>query len=114
MRVTIRFLSQTSDCFHAAHTPMGNGIGMERGVHRPGIIPRRAGNGWAGNTERQLRVDVFGELPNLNGRALPEESIITALLSPTSMSHAQEYRDDEWVETTQALQGPAVFEATGE
>jgi RNA polymerase sigma-70 factor (ECF subfamily) len=114
MRVTIRFLSQTSDNFHAAHTPMGDGIRMERGVHRTGINPRRAGNGRAGNTKWQLRVDAVDELPTFDGRALPEESIITTLLSPTSMSHAQEYRDGEWAETTDALQGTAVFDATGD
>jgi RNA polymerase sigma-70 factor (ECF subfamily) len=88
---------------------MGNGMRMERGVRRTGIIPRPTGN-----TEWQLRVDANDELPNFDGRALPEESIITTLLSPTSMSHAQEYRDGEWVQTTDALQGTAVFDATGD
>jgi RNA polymerase sigma-70 factor (ECF subfamily) len=111
--VTIRFLSQTSDCFHAAHTPMGDGIRMERGVRWPGIETRRAGNAWTGNTEWQLRVNAV-ELSKLDGSAPSEDSIITALLSPTSMSHAQEYRDDQWVDTTDALQGTAVFDATGD
>ena len=30
------------------------------------------------------------------------------------MSHAQESRDDEWVETSDALYGTAVFDATGD
>jgi RNA polymerase sigma-70 factor, ECF subfamily len=82
---------------------------MERGVRRSGIKTRRAGN-----TEWRLRVDAIDELPNFDGRGFPEDSIITTLLSPTSMSHAQEYRDDEWVETTDVLQGTAVFDATGD
>src|ERR1700751_3731672 len=88
---------------------MSDGIGMERGTRRTGIAPR-----WNGNTLWQLRVDAVDELPNLDGRANPEEPTITALLSPTTMSHAQEYRDDEWVQTTDALQGTAVFDATGD
>jgi RNA polymerase sigma-70 factor, ECF subfamily len=108
-QVTIWFLRQTSDCSYAAHTPVGNGIRMERGARRTGKTTR-----WAGNTEWQLRVDAVDELPNFEGRGFSEDSIITTLLSPTTMSHAQEYRDDEWVETTDALQGTAVFDATGD
>ncbi len=88
---------------------MGNGIPMERGVRPAGNRSR-----WAGNTQWELRVDAVDELPNLDGRAYPEDSIITTLLSPTTMSHAQEYREDEWVETADSLQGTAVFDATGD
>ena len=88
---------------------MGDGIRMERGTRRTGNTPR-----WNGNTQWQLRVDAVDELPNFDGRANPEDPIITALLSPTTMSHAQEYRDDEWAETSDALQGTAVFDATGD
>src|SRR5262249_59034320 len=88
---------------------MDDGIGMERGVDRTGNRPRRRGN-----TQLQLRVDAVDELPNFDGRLNPEDQITTALLSPTTMSHAQDCRDDEWVETTDALQGTAVFDATGD
>src|SRR6516225_9081975 len=88
---------------------MGDGMRMERGTRHTGNTPRRAGN-----TQWQLRVRAVDELPNFHGKANLEDPIITALLSPTTMSHAQEYRDDEWVETTDALQGTAVFDATGD
>ena len=88
---------------------MGDGMRMERGTRHTGNTPRRAGN-----TQWQLRVRAVDELPNFHGMANLEDPIITALLSPTTMSHAQEYRDDEWVETTDALQGTAVFDATGD
>jgi RNA polymerase sigma-70 factor (ECF subfamily) len=43
-----------------------------------------------------------------------EDLIITTLLSPSSMSHAQELPAHEWVEPSEALQGTAVFDATGD
>src|ERR1700739_2557359 len=107
--VTIWFLRQTSDCSYAAHTRVGDGIGMERGVRGAGNTPR-----WIGNTPWQLRVDAGDELTSLDGRAIPEDPIIRTLLSPTTMSHVREHRDDEWVETPDALQGTAVFDATGD
>ena len=73
----------------------------------------RGGRG-TGNTKSQLRVAVGDELPTLIGRANPEDLIITTLLSPTSMSHPQPCPDDEWVEPSDALQGTAVFDATGD
>jgi len=88
---------------------MGDGIRMERGVGRTGDTSRRNGN-----TQWQLRVDAVDELPNLEGREISEDPIITALLSPATMSHPQDCRDDDWVETTDALQGTAVFDATGD
>ena len=44
----------------------------------------------------------------------PEDPIITTVLNPTSMSHPQLCPDDEWVVTSDALQGTAVFDATGD
>ncbi|WP_293315924.1 RNA polymerase sigma factor SigE [Mycobacterium sp.] len=85
---------------------------MEPGVRRERITSR-----WAGNTHWQLRVDGLNELrelPSFDCTAYPEEPINTTLLSPATMSHAQEYRDDEWVETTDSLRGTAVFDATGD
>ncbi|MEM6105628.1 RNA polymerase sigma factor SigE [Mycobacterium sp. 050272] len=71
------------------------------------------GGRWAGNTDWQLRV-ADDELP-LSGRAqYSEDSINTTLLSPNTMSHAQELPDDEWVEPAEGLQGTAVFDATGD
>jgi len=70
------------------------------------------GGGWAGNTPWQLCVP-GDELP-IHGKARAEDSIITTLLSPTTMSHAQDRPDDEWVQTSDALQGTAVFDATGD
>ena len=74
------------------------------------------GGGNDGNRQVQLRVVDGDELPTL-GRANPEDSTITALsttLSPATMSHVQQYRDDEWVEVPDELQGTAVFDATGD
>jgi RNA polymerase sigma-70 factor, ECF subfamily len=84
-----------------AHTPVRDGIRMERGGR------------WTGNTEWQLRVAASDALPVL-GRPNSEDPIITTLLSPTSMSHAQELPDDKWVEPCDELQGTAVFDATGD
>jgi RNA polymerase sigma-70 factor (ECF subfamily) len=81
---------------------MRDGFRMERGGY------------WTGNTQWRLRVAVGDELSDPDGRANPEDPIITTLLSPTSMSHAQECRDDEWTETPESLQGTAVFDATGD
>jgi RNA polymerase sigma-70 factor (ECF subfamily) len=101
-RVTIRFLRQTSVCSYIAHTPMGNRIRMERGGR------------WTGNIQSQLHVAVRDELLTLNGRANPEDPIISTLSSPTSMSHPQQSPDKGWVELSDALQGTAVFDATGD
>jgi RNA polymerase sigma-70 factor, ECF subfamily len=101
-QVTIRFLRQTSVCSYIVHTPIGNRIRMERGGR------------WTGNTQSQLRVALRDELPTLNGRANPEDPIITTLLSPTSMSHPQQLPGEGWVEPSDALQGTAVFDATGD
>ena len=69
-----------------------------------------------GNSRWPLRV-AGDELPDPDGSANPEEPIITTLspaLSPTTMSHPQVIRDDEWAETSDQLQGTAVFDATGD
>ncbi|MGO8768772.1 MAG: RNA polymerase sigma factor SigE [Mycobacterium sp.] len=72
-----------------------------------------SGNG--GNIQWRITVSDGDELSTLDGRSDPEEPNITMLLSPTSMSHAQEWRDDEWAEkTSDELQGTAVFDATGD
>ncbi|AWV47752.1 RNA polymerase sigma factor SigE [Mycobacterium leprae Kyoto-2] len=81
---------------------MGDGIGMEREGR------------WTGNTQCPLRVVPGDESPTLDGRASPEDLIITNLLSPTIMSHPPPSRDDDWVEPFDALQGTAVFDATGD
>jgi RNA polymerase sigma-70 factor (ECF subfamily) len=88
---------------------MGDGMHMERGVRGTGNTNRRNGN-----TRWELRVDAVDELSSFDGRPILEDPITTALLSPTTMSHAQDRRDDDWVETTDALQGTAVFDATGD
>ncbi|MEE6175760.1 RNA polymerase sigma factor SigE [Mycobacterium sp. 050134] len=67
-----------------------------------------------GNRHLQLRVSDCSELSIPDGRSESEEPNITMLLSPTSMSHPQERRDDEWVETPDELSGTAVFDATGD
>jgi RNA polymerase sigma-70 factor (ECF subfamily) len=66
----------------------------------------------SGNTRRQHRV-LADEEPGF-GTADPEDPITTTVLNPTSMSHPQLCPDDEWVETSDALQGTAVFDATGD
>jgi RNA polymerase sigma-70 factor, ECF subfamily len=84
---------------------MRDGDRMERGG--------RWGGNTGGNTEWQLNVAASDDLPII-GRATPEDQTITTFLSPTSMSHAQECSDDTWVETPDAPQGTAVFDATGD
>ena len=66
-----------------------------------------------GNTLRQPCVGAGGELSTL-GSPTPEDLAITTFLSPSSMSHAQECRDDAWVESPDALRGTAAFDATGD
>jgi RNA polymerase sigma-70 factor, ECF subfamily len=80
---------------------MSDGVRMERGGRR------------TGNRQWQLSVAAVEDLPSL-GRANSEDPIITTLLSPTTMPHAQECPDDEWVEPVDGLQGTAVFDATGD
>ncbi|WP_272896368.1 sigma factor, partial [Mycobacterium montefiorense] len=72
------------------------------------------GGRWMGNTDWQLRVAGDDELPLLGRANTSEDSINTTLLSPSTMSHAQECRDDEWVEPAEGPQGTAVFDATGD
>ena len=68
-----------------------------------------------GNTRWQITVSDGDELSILDGRSEPEEPNITRLLSPTTMSHPQVWRDDEWVEkASDELHGTAVFDATGD
>ncbi|WP_459974275.1 RNA polymerase sigma factor SigE [Mycobacterium sp. MUNTM1] len=71
------------------------------------------GGRWTGNTEWELPVTASDEVPLL-GAPDSEDLIITTLLSPSSMSHAQDLPTDEWVEPSDALQGTAVFDATGD
>ena len=99
--VTIRFLRLSSDCSYIAHTPIRDGIPMDRGAR------------WHGNTDWRLRVAAGDDL-SLVGRTDSEDSIITTLLGPTSMSHAQDCPADEWVEPSDGLLGTAVFDATGD
>ncbi|OCB58751.1 RNA polymerase sigma factor SigE [Mycobacterium malmoense] len=66
---------------------------------------------WHGNTDWRPRVAASDDL-SLFGR--DSEEIITTLLSPTSMSHAQDCPADEWVAPADGLQGTAVFDATGD
>jgi RNA polymerase sigma-70 factor (ECF subfamily) len=88
---------------------------MERGVRSMGDTVRWNENtGNTGNTKWQLRVDAAERLPNFDGRPNSEDPTITTLLSPSTMSHAQDRCDDGWAETTDALQGTAVFDATGD
>ncbi|MEE6137489.1 RNA polymerase sigma factor SigE [Mycobacterium sp. 050128] len=72
------------------------------------------GGRWAGNTDWQLRVAADDELPLVGRATYSEDSINTTLLSPNTMSHAQELPDDEWVAPADGLQGTAVFDATGD
>jgi RNA polymerase sigma-70 factor (ECF subfamily) len=66
-----------------------------------------------GNTRLQLRVSASEEMPILNVRNNAEEETITTLI-PTTMSHPQQVRDDDWVEPSDKLLGTAVFDATGD
>src|SRR6202000_2827650 len=75
---------------------------MERGGRR------------SGNTSRHLRVARGDELPSIGGNLSPEDFTITTLLSPSSMSHPEQYRDAEWVEPAEEPYGTAVFDATGD
>ncbi|OBK16115.1 RNA polymerase sigma factor SigE [Mycobacterium asiaticum] len=66
-----------------------------------------------GNTKWQLRVSSSEEMPILNVRNNQEEVNVTTL-SPTTMSHPQQVRDDDWAEPADKLLGTAVFDATGD
>jgi RNA polymerase sigma-70 factor, ECF subfamily len=72
------------------------------------------------NRKGQLRVAHKGDLPTI-GSEISEDPTITALSAtlspaavPATMSHPAHYRDDEWVEVPDELQGTAVFDATGD
>src|ERR1700750_918854 len=72
------------------------------------------GGRWSGNRSPRLRVARDEELPILDGTLSPEELNITTLLSPSSMSHPEQYRDADWVEPAEEPYGTAVFDATGD
>jgi len=68
-----------------------------------------------GNTPdgaRVLSVDAFnGSEPfTLDSQ---EDLTSTTLMAPSTMSHPERYGDGQWVETSDELQGTAVFDATG-
>lgn len=68
-----------------------------------------------GNTESQLCVADGDDLPTYCSANSEDLNITTiTTLSPTSMSHPQQVRDDQWVEPSDQLQGTAVFDATGD
>ena len=50
----------------------------------------------------------------IGGNLDPEDLNITTLLSPSSMSHPEQYRDADWVEPADEPTGTAVFDATGD
>ncbi|ETB22730.1 RNA polymerase sigma factor SigE [Mycobacterium avium subsp. avium 11-4751] len=100
-QVTKRFLRLSSDCSYTAHTPIRDGVRIDRGARE------------TGNTEWQLPVAANDEMP-LIGMPNSEELIITTLLSPSSMSHAHDPSADGWAEQSDGLQGTAVFDATGD
>src|ERR1700689_5201761 len=72
------------------------------------------GGRWSGNTSRYLRVARGDALPSIGGSLSPEDFNITTLLSPSSMSHPEQYRDADWVEPAEEPYGTAVFDATGD
>jgi len=61
-QVTILFLSKTSVCSYIAHTPVGDGMRMDRGGRR------------GGNTELRLRVCASDEMPTLDGKGNREDN----------------------------------------
>lgn len=67
----------------------------------------------ARNTSQRLGVAV-GELSTLEGRPESEDSIITTLPQPATMSHAGQYRDADWAEPSDQAFGTGVFDATGD
>src|ERR1700761_4611647 len=78
------------------------------------VSPMERGGRWSGNTSRYLRVARGDELPSIDGNLIPEDLNITTLLSPSSMSPPDHYRDGDWVEPSEELSGTAVFDATGD
>jgi RNA polymerase sigma-70 factor, ECF subfamily len=72
------------------------------------------GGRWSGNRTPRLRVARGEEMPSIDGTLNPEELNITTLMSPTSMSHPERYRDADWVEPDDEPYGTAVFDATGD
>jgi RNA polymerase sigma-70 factor (ECF subfamily) len=72
---------------------------------------------WPGNTSWRPRVARDDRRPGLEsfrGHPNAEELIITMLMSPASMSHAERYRDAGWAEPSDEPYGTAVFDATGD
>src|ERR1700722_18810316 len=72
------------------------------------------GGRWSGNASRCLRVTLGAGLPSIDGSRNSEELNITTLMSPSSMSHPEQYRDADWVEPADEPCGTAVFDATGD
>jgi RNA polymerase sigma-70 factor (ECF subfamily) len=72
------------------------------------------GGRWSGNALRSLRVDHIDVSPSIDGTLNPEDLNITTLMSPSSMSHPEQYRDADWVEPAEEPYGTAVFDATGD
>ena len=80
---------------------MSHGVGMDYGDY------------WVGNTSGSLRVKA-GELSIPEGKPGSENPINTTFTRPASMSHVEQYRDADWVETSDSSCGTAVFDATGD
>ena len=72
------------------------------------------GSRWSGNSAQPDNVAPDIELPVLSGGLEQEDLTSTTLMSPTSMSHAEQPTEAGWVETSDELQGTAVFDATGD
>jgi RNA polymerase sigma-70 factor (ECF subfamily) len=95
--VRARFLRKRSVCSYASHTPIGDGNGMEHGGR------------WSGNTPELVRV-----ARGARKTSSQEDPTTTTLMTPTTMSHPEQYSDAQWAESSDELQGTAVFDATGD
>ncbi|HET9875016.1 MAG TPA: RNA polymerase sigma factor SigE [Mycobacterium sp.] len=73
---------------------------------------------WSGNTGEAPAVARGTALPLSGGSLDVEDFAITTLMSPVTMSHPanhpDQYRDADWAEPSDDLQGTAVFDATGD
>ncbi len=72
------------------------------------------GGSWSGNSDEHFHVAGFDSLPRTHGSFDQEDLTTSTLMAPASMSHSEQYRDSDWVEPSDELQGTAVFDATGD
>jgi RNA polymerase sigma-70 factor, ECF subfamily len=75
-------------------------------------VDRGDGNEVSGNSAAQVHVGTH-VLPQSAG-SLAQEDPTSTLMAPAHMSHREQYTEGDWVESSDELQGTAIFDATGD